>query len=1079
MRGLIEFGVRKPVVVSLLMWGCILGGIWSGLTIRREFFPETNPEAALVSLSYPGASPAEVEEAMARKIEDAVVEIEQVDRVRSNLVEGGGGIAVELSDGALATERIEDIRLAIDSLQDLPEEADRIRVTDLKPNLPVIMLTVYGDAGEAVLKETARRVKEDLLGLEGMGSISLSGTRRYEIRVDVDAAQLVRHGLSLSAVSDLVKAWMAEVPGGTLRTPEANLGVRTVGVAERADAIRRIPLKVTGEGQSLALGDVATVRETFVDEQVTRRFNGEPGVNLIVFKEGDEDAVSMAEMVRGYVAGVTGQPLEEDWWTRLKANVLGSDRRTGWDAGHAALERAPLPVSIMAHNDLARIIEGRLDLLTRNATQGFLLVLVVMVLFMNLRSAWWVMAGIAVSIGITVLLMRMFGVTLNLISMFGLLIVIGMLADDAIVVSDNILDRWRGGRKADDAAIEGTSEVAWPVVATVMTTIVAFLPLGMLGGNIGILLATLPTVAAIALGSSLIECLLMLPGHIGHAILNMERHGKFAIERRWEGFERWREDRFIPWVQDLYARAATFCLDHRYVTTAAVLGILVGSLGMVAGGRVAFTFLPADDTETVIVECRLPIGSPVEATGAAAARIEAAARSQPEVRAISTILGQSTNFETGVAEAVSSHIAQIFIELLPTEERDRDSGTVIQSVRDVLGTLDGVEELKFTEITGGPAGADITYEVQGDDPEAIRAASDRIKGILGEYAGVYGITDDDYSTQKELKIELRPSAAAMGFTVAEVARQVRGSLFGLEAHVYSADREDIKVQVRLDERSRRRFDALEGLWLVAPRGGMLVPLVEVASVREGTAYAVVRRVDRQRTVTVTADCGAGVNPEEITRAAFPRIEEAVAAIPGVRVQEGGRQKDLNESLSSLPVAMAAALAMIYVILAWLFSSYTQPIAVMLAIPFSAIGVVWGHWALGYDLTFLSLIGIVALAGIVVNNSLIFVEFANERTRRGMGLEESLVDAGRRRLRPILLTTITTVVGIAPLLAEQSFQARFLIPMGIAIAGGLTSATILTLVQLPAILMIVDDLKRLAARAWGIAPRAEPSAASAP
>jgi multidrug efflux pump subunit AcrB len=515
--------------------------------------------------------------------------------------------------------------------------------------------------------------------------------------------------------------------------------------------------------------------------------------------------------------------------------------------------------------------------------------------------------------------------------MFGLLIVIGMLADDAIVVSDNILDRWRGGRKPDDAAIEGTSEVAWPVVATVMTTIVAFLPLGMLAGNIGILLSTLPKVAAIALGSSLIECLLMLPGHMGHAILNMERHGKFAFERWWEGFERWREERFVPAAQELYARAATFCLDHRYQTTAAVLAALVASLGMVAGGRVAFTFLPADDTETVIVDCRLPVGSPVEVTGAAAARIETAARGQPEVRAISTILGQSTNFETGVAEAVSSHIAQIFIELLPTEDRDRDSSTVIQAIRDSLGTVDGVEELKFTEITGGPAGADITYEVQGEDSAAVRLASDRIKGILGEFGGVYGVTDDDYSTQKELKIELRPSAAAMGFTVAEVARQVRGALFGLEAHVYSADREDIKVQVRLDERTRRRFDTVEGLWLVAPRGGMLVPLVEVASVREGNAYAVVRRVDRQRTVTVTADCGAGVNPEEITRAAFPRIEAAVAAIPGVRVQEAGRQKDLNESLSSLPVAMAAALVLIYVILAWLFSSYTQPIAVMLAI----------------------------------------------------------------------------------------------------------------------------------------------------
>lgn len=1066
MRGFIEFGVRRPIVGSLLMWFLIAAGFVCLLNLRREFFPKVEADAARIAITYPGASPQEIEESMARKIEDAIVDLEGIKRITTNLAEGRGGIVVEFEDVISIDEGVEDVRVAIDSLNDLPEEAERIRVSDLEPNFPVIMVTLSGDIGEEALKEAARRVKDELRSLSGMGSIVTVGTRGYEIRVDVDLRALQRHGLRLSGVTDVVRAWMAEVPGGTLRTPATNLAIRTMGIAERPDAVRGIPLKATPEGQVVRVGDVATVTGDFRDEQIIRRFNGEPAVSLIVFKKPDEDAIRIAELVRGYVAGRNGDEFRSpSAWSQFKSIATGSDRARGYELGAQGRLRDPLPSAIATHNDLARIIEGRLDLLTSDAIQGAALVLIVMLLFMNARGAWWVMTGIVVSLACTIFLMWTLDITLNLITMFGLIVVVGMLADDAIVVSDIVLQRAAEGQSPEEAAIKGTSQVCWPVVANASTTVVAFLPLAFVGGRIGDLLVNLPIVAAAALGSSVLESLFILPAHMAHAVRGMRHGAKPAILSFYRRFEEWRETRFMATVTRRYQAVVEFCLRNRYVTAAATLALLLVSLGMVAGGRVPFTFLPADDTETVIVDLRLPIGSPLEATRDVVARFEGATRLQPnEIKAISAIVGQSADFETGTPEASAPHVAQLFVELSHVEDRTKHSSEVLDDLRAAVGPLDEVEAITYREITGGPAGADITYQVRGEDRAAARRVADDLRLALREFEGVHSIADDDFSTQRELRVELKPSAAAMGFNVADVATQVRGIIFGLEAHTFSESREDIEVRVRLDEESRQRVDSISDLRIAAP-DGRIVPLVEVAHVSEGNAYAAVRRVDRERTITVTADCATGTNPEEITAALAPTLARLRTSFPSVSIREAGRQKDVNEAFASLPYAFVAALAMIYVILAWLFSSYTQPFAVMLAIPFGVIGVVWGHFLMGYQMTFLSLVGFVALTGVVVNNSLILVEFANAERARGFSLIEALTRAGAKRLRPITLTTVTTICGLVPLLLEQSFQARFLIPMAISIGAGLLSATVLTLVFLPANLVIVDDLNRIAYWLW--------------
>jgi len=1081
---LARFGVRKPVPVNLLMAAILGAGAFCALTIRREFFPETDPEMCQVSLPYPGASPDEVEESLARKVEDAVADLDEVDRIVTTLAEGGGGVIIEFRQGVNVDKAIDEVEREVDRLTDLPEDSERLAVTEFEPRIPVIMLTLFGDADEEVMKRSLRRIRDDLKTLPGMGEITIAGVRDYELRVDIEPSALLEYSLSLPQVAESIRAWMQDVPGGSVRTNVGTINVRTEGVPERAESIRNIIVRATPEGDVIRVRDLGIVREDFVDTQLQMRFGRfdesrdrasvKPAVSLTVFKTGDQDAVAIAEAVRAYAAGRRGEPFEERLADRIFGVMSGggeaapgreppkTQRRKAWELG--ATHPEPLPGDIATHSDLARFIEGRLDLLLRNAQSGALLVFLVLLLFLNWRAAFWVGVGLTIAISGTVVLMTMTGVTLNLLTMFGLIIVLGMLVDDAIVVAENIQSRHDRGEPALTAAIGGAEQVTWPVVATVTTTIVAFLPLMFISGNIGVLLGSLPIVVACALLVSLVESVYMLPAHMAHSLQKRDRAkpGRFSgVFRKYE----MARDRFIENVIIAgYGKMVRVLLEYRYISTSAAIAMFIISLGMIAGGRLNFTFLPTSDSETLIVDLRLPIGSPLELTESVAQRIEQAIADQPETQFVSTVVGSRTDISSGTSEGAATHVAQMFVELTPIEKRDRESSEVIDSIRTRVGVMPEVESLKFGEVGAGPGGDDITLEVLGSATEEVTIVVDEIKRLLGTMAGVVDIADDNYDSQREIKIRLKTGAAALGLTNADVARQVRASVFGQDAHVFSASREDIDVRVRLNEDWRRSLSQVESMWVMTPTGER-VPLSEIAEIAEGTGYSIIRRVDRERAVTITADCMEGTNPEVVMADLMPRFMELAQQHPLVKIDFGGRQRDLSDAFASLPYGMMAALIMIYVILAWLFGSYTQPLVVMFAIPFGIIGVVWGHLLLGYQATFLSLIGFVALAGIVVNDSLIYVEFFNERRRAGDSVRASLEAAGRARLRAIFLTTITTVCGLTPLMLEQSFQAKFLIPMAISIAFGLMSATVLILCVLPCMMVILDDMKAATHFLW--------------
>jgi HAE1 family hydrophobic/amphiphilic exporter-1 len=1063
--GLSAFGVRKPVAANLVMFTLIGMGLVFGLQLRREFFPEVRPKQVVVVAPYPGAPPDEIEETLARKIEDRVIELDDVEEVSTTITEGLATISIEYTEGVDIDIALDEVKREIDALEDLPEDAERIRVDKFEPNLPTISLSLTLPADERTTKRVIRQMRDDLRSLPRMGDVEVSGTKRDEIAVEVSPDVMVEHRLSLPEIAQRVGAAMAELPAGPVRAPTSHVSVRTVGAEERADAVRDIIIKADGAGQALRVRDIAEVTDGFVDVDFATRVNGKPCVSLTAYTVSDEDAIDLANMVKAYAAGRSRTPIEE-------AGIKGSSRAEGssaWEAYELGLSRPKIDAEHMVlHTDLARFIQQRLDLLLRNATWGGALVFMTLVLLLNWRVAFWVGMGLAVSVLGTLALMYWIDITLNLLTMFGLIVVLGLLVDDAIVVAENIVARREKGEPALVAAVNGTRQVLWPVVTTVITTICAFMPLMLIQGQIGDLLGALPIVVACALAVSLIEALLILPSHIGHSLERSDRRRERATAAgrppRKAIVTALRERIFHGWIESGYEHLLRVALRYRYLAAAIAITSLLLSLALPAGGKLPFTFSPSSDSETITANVTMPIGTPLSVTDRIVARLEAVAQAQPEVSSVFGLVGVSVSPDGG-DETSSTHLGQLFIELHPAEERTRTSDEVIATMREELGVLPGIKSLRFAGIQGGPSGLPIEYAVSAEDPDRIGAVTGEIKTMLREYEGVFDISDDSDAGQRELRIRLRDGARELGFQTADVAMQIRGAVFGIEAHTFAEDQEDVDVRVMADRHTRRSLGALERIHIFTP-DGRPVPLVEVAEVEESRTYATLRRLDRQRSVTVSADVDqVAINPEEVLSDMVPRIADLRERYPDVTITPRGREEEVRESLASLPIGMMTAAGIIYVILAWLFSSYTQPLLVMMAIPFAIIGMIWGHIIMGFNLTVLSLIGFVALAGIVVNDSLIFMEFYNMRRRAGDSAPIAAFATGKVRFRPILLTTVTTILGLSPLMLEQSFQARFLIPMAITISFGLASATVLVLLFLPCMLVMSSDIRRVLSFLW--------------
>ena len=1048
--GVLAWFAGNHVAANLLMLALVAAGILSVLQVVIEVFPEIETDTVTIQVPYRGATPAEAEEGVCVRVEEAIASIEGIKRIRSVAQEGMGLVTVELEEDADDREVLDDIKAAVDRIETFPAETEKPVVAEGTTRRRVITLVLYGDVAERTLKELAERVRDELTAHDGISQVEVAGVRRYEISIEVSEAVLQRYGLSFQQVADAVRRGSLDLPGGAVKTEGGEILLRTKGQRYRGAEFEDIVVLTRPDGTELRLGDVATVVDGFEDSDTASRFDGVPAALVQVFRVGQEGALQVADLTRRYI---------------------DDELRPSLPAG----------VQVATWDDDSVILRQRIGLLLRNARMGLILVFLCLTLFLNLRLAFWSTLGIPISFLGALWLVPQADVTVNMISLFAFIIVLGIVVDDAIVVGENIHEYLERGMRPLDAAVQGVREMAVPVVFAVLTTVAAFAPLLFVTGTMGKVMRQVPIVVIAVLMMSLIEALLILPAHLsGEPSWLARRLGRVfgpalaaleAVQNRVQRGLRWV-------VQHPYRATLELALEWRYAALAVAVGVLLLSGGLVAGGHLKFSFMPKIDADNMTAQLTMPQGTPVSQTEAVLARLERAAMEVARehddaaggdgpsvVRHISTTVGQQPSTARGPHDSVSaggssSNIGEVNVELLGSEDRDVSSNALLNRWRELVGEVPGAVSLTF-KASLFSSGDAISVQLAHRDFDTLLRAVDRLKTTLAEYPGVADIADSFLPGKRELELRLTAAGRAAGLTLSDLARQVRAGFYGEEAQRIQRGRDDIRVMVRYPEAQRESLADIEAMRVRLPNGSE-VPFRTVAEVDEGRGYAAINRADRRRVVTVSADVDeTQANANEINadlrQTVLPRLAHD---FPGLAFDFEGEQRQQRESLGSLKVNFVVAQLAIFALLAIPFRSYVQPAIVMSAIPFGLIGAVLGHLLMGLDLTLLSMFGMVALTGVVVNDSLIMIDLINRERAAGVAMEQAIRDSGMRRFRPIMLTTATTFLGLSPMILETSLQARFLIPMAVSLGFGIVFATAITLVLVPVLYRILEDCKAL-------------------
>ncbi len=1057
--GPIAWMTRNHVAANLLMLVLVVGGVLIGSQVKQEVFPEFELDIVDVSVPYLGASPEEVEQGILLAIEERVRSLDGVKRVTATAVEGLGRVLVELETGTDPNKALSDVKTEVDAITSFPEEAERPTVSLASNRRQVLTVVLYGDHSTEVLKEVGERIRQELLTSAGITYVKLSGVLPREIAIEIPQATLRSHGLTLPMVADRVRQTAVELPGGGVRTAAGEVLVRT---AERRDFGREfedVPVLTAADGTPVLLRDLAQIRDAFEDVEFAARFRGQPALLIRAYRSGSETPIDISNRVKDYI-----------------------------EKNRSAL---PPGLELAVLSDRSVMYRERIDLLMRNARLGLVLVLIVLALFLNARLAFWVTMGIPISFLGSLLLVPAMGVSINMISLFAFIITLGIVVDDAVVVGENIFEMRQQGRSRMEAAVEGARQIAMPVVFSVLTSVAAFMPLFFVPGTQGKFFRVIPAIVVCVLMISLVESLFVLPAHLAHRGglgRGLIRFFAYPVRRWWrpsepgpdepgresalmsvlnapqrrftKGLERFIDRRYLPILR--------FCVNQRYTTLAAGVALLIASVGLRAGGHLDFTPMPKVDTDVVTANAVLPFGSPFDATRVVRSEIERAARqtarefSEDDIEGIFVQDGAGVATGTGPfasGSGLGEHLTAVQVFLVPSDARDFSASQFAQAWRDKVRDLPGLESLSFVYSTGPGAGAAIEVELSHPNIDTLEAAASKLADKLATFDGVRDIDDGFANGKPQLDVRLTPQAHALGLTSREVGRQVRAAFFGAEALRQQRGRDEVKVMVRRPRRERQSVHDIESLMIRVPGGGE-IPLVEAARVDRGSSYTSIQRTDGQRVLTVRADVAENANAEKILSAVRPDIERLVRDFRGLSYAFEGESRRFAESLASLQVNGTLALIGIFALLAIPFRSYIQPVVVMSAIPFGVVGAVGGHLLMGYDLSLISIMGIVAVSGIVVNDSLVLVHAANARRDAGKSPYEAIQWAGARRLRPILLTSLTTFFGLAPMIFETSVQARFLIPMAISLGFGVLFATGIILLLVPSLYLIVEDLKSL-------------------
>ncbi|HSL16646.1 MAG TPA: efflux RND transporter permease subunit [Methylomirabilota bacterium] len=1046
-RGPLAWFAANHVAANILMIFILASGILAIFNIVIEVFPELDTGVITVRVPYRGATPAEAEEGVCVRVEEAIASIEGIKRIRSTASENLGTVTIELEEDADTSEALDEIKAAVDRIETFPSETEKPVVAEVDSRRRVITVVLYGDASEKTLKALAERVRDDLTDLEAISQVEVAGVRNYEISIEVSEESLRRYGLSFEQVANAVAASSLDLPGGAVKTRGGEILLRTKGQLYRGAEFEHIVVLTRPDGTRVELGDVATVVDGFEDTDTATRFDGRRAALIQVYRVGNEGALQVAAATKRYLEDLTPS--------------------------------LPEGVSAETWDDDSIILKQRIGLLLRNARLGLVLVFICLALFLETRLAFWTTMGIPISFLGGLWLVPAFDVSINMISLFAFIVVLGIVVDDAIVVGENIFNYIEQGLKPLDAAIRGVREMAMPVTFAIITTVAAFAPLLFVSGNMGKVMRQIPVVVIAVLLMSLVEALFILPAHlsgsgslfnrvVGPVVRPLERL-QALVQRglRW-------------WIRVPYRRSLAIALEWRYLTMAAAVAVLLLSVSVVAGGFLKFSFMPKVDADTMSARLTMPQGTPVEQTAEVLERLETAAMAlaasvdegRPDgapsvVRHISTTIGQHPSagthggpMATQGAGGDSSHLGEVNVELLGAEERELGSGELLRRWRELVGEVPGAVSLIF-QANLFSAGDPVSVQLSHRNFDTLLAAVDRLKGIIAEYPGTRDVADSFLPGKKELKLTLTPEGRAAGLTLSDLASQVRAGFYGREVQRVQRGRDDIRVMVRYPEDERRSLGDIDAMRIRLPDGSE-VPFPAVAAVEEGRGYAVINRTDRRRVVTVTADVDeAMANANEISadlrRVALPALARD---FPGLVFDFEGEQREQNESLGSLRVNFFVAQLAIFALLAIPFRSYSQPLIIMSAIPFGLVGAVLGHLVMGLNLTMLSMFGMVALTGVVVNDSLILIDLINRERAAGATVDQAIRDSGERRFRPIMLTTATTFLGLTPMIFETSMQARFLIPMAVSLGYGIVFATAITLILVPTLYRILEDLRAL-------------------
>ncbi len=1046
--GIVAWFAGHHVAANLLMLFILAAGAVTLTSIVVEVFPEFSVDTVTIQVPYRGASPAESEDGVVLRVEEAIASIQGIKRISSVASEGVASIRAEVKEGEDSGRVLEDIKAAVDRIDTFPEEIEQPVISEVLTRRQVISVVLSGDVPLATLASLAERVRDDLTATDAITQADVTGRPPYEISIEISERTLRRHGLTFSGVADAVRQASIDLPGGSVKTEGGEILLRTEGQRYSGDEFEDVVLLTRGDGTEVRLGDVATVTDGFEDTDVSSRFDGRPAVLVQVYRTGDESTLEVARTVNDYVAEAG------DW---LPAGVVADT----WQ-------------------DSSGILRQRIGLLLDNARLGLILVFICLALFLDLRLAFWTTLGIPISFLGGVWLLPQFDVTVNMISLFAFIVSLGIVVDDAIVVGENVFAYRQKGMKPLQAAIAGAREMARPVTFAILTSVAAFMPLVFVDGTLGQVMRNIPLVVIAVLLMSLLESLLILPAHLtgdGKAprplrpLARLLRPLTRLLER-----VRGHTTRGLEWViKKPYHHGLERALEWRYLTLASSVAVLMLTVGVVGAGIVKFTFMPRIDADDMTAMLEMPQGTPAEQTEVVARRIEAAAMKvgaefdrdsgldTSVIVHVATTIGEQPSSGGGGPTATNAalgsggHLAEIKVELLAGEERGVASGELLSRWRAEVGEVPGASALSFSASLFS-AGDAISVQLAHRDFESLLAASESLKTRVAEFPGVIDIADSFVPGKRELKFDLTAEGRTLGVTLQDLARQVRQGFFGEEAQRIQRGRDDIRVMVRYPQAERQSLGDIEAM-RIRLRDGTEVPFTTVATVEEGRGFAAIDRVDRRRIVTVSADvdesrANANEINQQLRQSVLPGL---VADFPGLSFDFEGEQRDQREALGSLGLNFLIAQLVIFALLAIPFRSYSQPLIIMSVIPFGFVGAVAGHLMMGMDLSLLSFFGLVALTGVVVNDSLIMIDLINRERKAGTSLDIAIREAGKRRFRPIILTTLTTFLGLSPMILETSLQAQFLIPMALSLGFGIVFATFIMLFLVPVIYRILEDL----------------------